>query len=219
MKTTILTQEKQKNHEKLWNQFQERYTLTDTQILQFKHYYAQLVSTNDIHNITAITNLKAVINYHFEDSLMLGQFFDLSSCVGLADVGTGGGFPGIVLKICYPQLPVVLIEVSHKKRVFLQEITDLLEITHITMSNLDWRTFLRKTNYTLDIFCARASLQPQELLRMFKPSSPYKDALLVYWASRHWLPDTQTAPFITREQDYKVGNKQRKLVFFKRDNC
>ena len=213
MKTTTLLQEN------LWNQFQERYNLTDIQIAQFKHYYTQLVDTNDLHNITAITDLKAVIKYHFEDSLALGQFVDLSSCRGLADVGAGGGFPGLVLKIYYPALSVVLIEVSYKKRVFLQKIIDLLELSGVTISSLDWRTFLRKTDYSLDIFCARASLQPQELLRMFKPSSPYKNALLVYWASKIWLPDASTAPFITREQEYKVGNKQRKLIFFGLNKC
>ena len=203
----------------VWQDFKERHNLTDKQVAQFKQYYTLLMQANDIHNITAITDLKAVIKYHFEDSLALGQFLDLSSTAGLADVGTGGGFPGIALKIKYPTLPVVLIEVSHKKRVFLQEVITALELADITINDFDWRTFLRKTDYTLELFCARASLQPLELLRMFKPSSPYKDALLVYWASKDWVPDAQTEPFIMREQEYTVGSKQRKLVFFKLNSC
>ncbi|MBA3954285.1 16S rRNA (guanine(527)-N(7))-methyltransferase RsmG [Candidatus Dependentiae bacterium] len=197
----------------LWQAFKERTNLTDRQLEQFQQYYTLLKETNDIHNLTAITDFMSVLKYHFEDSLMLGQFVDCTKLSCVADVGTGGGFPGLPLKIKYPHLQVVLIEVNFKKRAFLKEVVALLGLTDVEISELDWRTFLRKTEYPVELFSARASLQPEELLRMFKPASPYKNATLVYWASKEWTPDAYVQSFITKEEQYKMSHKSRRLIF------
>jgi len=49
---------------------------------------------------------------------------------------------------------------------------------------------------------------------MFKPSSPYKDAQLVYWATEQWEPTKFEQPFVKKQMAYSVGQKKRKLVFF-----
>jgi 16S rRNA (guanine(527)-N(7))-methyltransferase RsmG len=156
-----------------------------------------------------------IITDHFQDSLSITQFIDIAAQKGLCDIGTGGGFPGIPLKIMYPQLPMVLIEVNNKKITFLKEVIQALGLQDIELYRLDWRTFVRKTKYKLDLFCARASLRPDELIRMFtEATSSYKKAQLVYWASRHWELDMVEKPFFEKEERYVVGDKQRKLVFF-----
>ncbi len=202
------------DEESLWRSFALKYRLTHEQESLFKRYYELLVATNDLHNLTAITDVESVIAYHFDDSLVLGNFFDLSHITMLADVGTGAGFPGIPLKIAHPHLEIVLIEVNHKKIEFLEHIIDEFSLKGVMVVDLDWRTFLRKTNYGIDLFCARASVQSEELLRVFKPSSPYKQAQLIYWASRHWKASEMEQPFMVKEEDYTVGSKKRKLVFF-----
>ena len=181
----------------------------------FREYYSRLVATNKIHNLTAITDLDNVISDHFDDSLALIRAIDCASLRGLADVGTGAGFPGIPLKIIYPELPLFLIEVNGKKRAFLQELVDAFSLSDVVISELDWRTFLRSTDYPIDLFCARASLHPDELIRMFKPSSPYKEGTLVYWAASHWQPSTQVEKYCERIIAYKVGDKKRILVLLK----
>jgi 16S rRNA (guanine527-N7)-methyltransferase len=200
----------------LWASFAERHALTAGQLEQFKTYYRMLKDTNDIHNLTAITDLRAVIHYHFDDSLALGNFVAMHDITGIADVGSGGGFPGIPLKIKYPHVSVILIEVTHKKIEFLHSVIAELGLEHIQVYDLDWRTFLRKTDYVIDIFCARASLQPQELMRVFKPSTAYTDSKLVYWAARDWQPASEIQAYTTGQEQYTVGNKHRKLVFFSR---
>lgn len=197
-----------------WQSFQDRVQLTDEQLIQFQRYYILLKETNDIHNLTAITDFMSVLKYHFEDSLMLGNYTDCSKLSCIADVGTGGGFPGIPLKIKYPHLRVILIEVNLKKRAFLQEVIEQLGLLDVEVSSLDWRTFIRKTEYPIELFSARASLQPEELLRMFKPASPYKNSTLVYWASQEWTPDAYVRSFITKEEQYKMSHKSRRLIFF-----
>jgi hypothetical protein len=62
---------------------------------------------------------------------------------------------------------------------------------------------------------ARASLQLDELLRIFKPSSFLKTATLVYWASKKWIPTEQEKEYLEKCVEYDVGQKQRNLCFFK----
>ena len=200
--------------EAIWNNFAKRQVLSPEQIVQFKHYYDLLIRTNEIHNLTAITDLQRVVTDHFDDSLALRKFIALHELHQIADIGSGAGFPAIPLKIVFPHLTLVLIEVNHKKIAFLESVVEQLGLTDVTITDLDWRTFLRKTDFSIDLFCARASVHPDELVRMFKPTSPYKEARLVYWASRHWIAPEKIKLFIEREESYTVGDKNRRLIFF-----
>jgi 16S rRNA (guanine(527)-N(7))-methyltransferase RsmG len=205
-----------KNHETYWQAFQQQHQLTTTQLDQFKLYFELLQEWNDKINLTTVIDLRPVMDYHFSDSLALLGCEDLSQHTMLADVGTGGGFPGIPLKIARPDLKVILIEVTHKKIEFLKTVIEKLGLQDIEITDLDWRTFLRKTEYPISIFCGRASLQPEELVRAIKPGCYYKDATVVYWASGLWVPDESLKPLITRECLYNVRYQKRALVFFKR---
>lgn len=200
--------------EHIWLDFKQRQKLTDSQLNQFKKYYQMLIDTNDVHNLTAITNLGEIIKYHFEDSLALAFSQDMSQIKSIADVGTGGGFPAIPLKIKYPHIALLCIEVNHKKVRFLLDVFEALGLEQCEIFDLDWRTFIRKTTYKIDLFCARASLQPEELVRIFKPSSPYKDAKLVYWASVFWKPEQAEQKYIQADVPYRIGQKDRRLITF-----
>ena len=81
---------------------------------------------------------------------------------------------------------------------------------------MDWRTFLRKTDEPIELFVSRASLHTDELMRMFKPSCPYNNRQLVYWASVEWQITKQEEPFFEREIEYMVKTKKRRLIFFAR---
>jgi 16S rRNA (guanine(527)-N(7))-methyltransferase RsmG len=199
-----------------WLTFAQQAQLTPEQLSQFQTYYELLVAANELFNLTTITDLEGCIAYHFQDSLALGQFIPLATKHALADIGSGAGFPGIPLKIAYPHLAMLLIEVSHKKGAFLEEVCHTLGLSNIQVCALDWRTFLRKTAYPIELFCARASVQPSELLRMFKPSSPYNNAELAYWASATWVAEKEVLPFVYAEYPYKVGYRKRKLVILKK---
>lgn len=202
------------NDTQLWAGFAEHHKLTEKQCDQFKQYYKLMVAANEKFNLTTIVELRPVINYHFSDSLALSNFVDMTKLSMIADVGTGAGFPGIPLKIKYPELSVILIEVTLKKVQFLEMVIQELGLENIEVCTLDWRTFLRNTDYPIELFCARASLQPEELVRVFKSVSPYKNAQLVYWAAEDWLPGDKEKPYLIKEQQYQIKHKIRKLVFF-----
>jgi len=199
-----------------WSSFVAEEKLTDVQAKQFKQYLQLLIERSKQFNLTAVTDPGEMIDRHFRDALSLRPLLSNYAAPMIADVGTGAGIPGIPLKIAMPEMRLVLIEVNQKKIAFLEEVATLLGLKNVEIYPHDWRTFIRKTSYPVDIFVARASLQPKELLRVFSPSSPYRDTQLVYFASRHWSPDADISEYVTRQQSYQVGGTVRQLIFFSR---
>src|SRR3990172_3839367 len=121
------------NDQKRWQQFATDEQLTNGQLEKFQQYAALLLAWNKKSNLTAITELREIITDHFQDSLALKKVIDLSALTSLADVGSGAGFPGIPLAICYPHISVLLIEVNQKKIKFLQELMNVLSLTNVSI--------------------------------------------------------------------------------------
>lgn len=103
-------------------------TLTENQYEQFQKYFELLAEWNEKMNLTAITDESGVALKHFADSLSLLNFVDIPQNSSLADVGTGAGFPGIVLKIARPDIKLTLIDSLNKRLVFLNEVCSQLGI-------------------------------------------------------------------------------------------
>lgn len=97
-------------------------TLSDKQISQFISYYEMLVEWNQVMNLTAITEYEEVMKKHFLDSITLIKAFDITKKVSVIDVGCGAGFPGLALKIAYPNLKVTLLDSLNKRIHFLDEV-------------------------------------------------------------------------------------------------
>ena len=107
-------------------------TLNETMRMQLDEYAGYLKEYNEKINLTAITEYEEVLDKHFYDSLLAANG-DLKGI--LADVGTGAGFPGVVLKIVFPDLHVVLIEPLHKRCVFLESLIEKLALKGIEVVN------------------------------------------------------------------------------------
>ena len=197
-----------------YKRLDQEYQLSVDQSDRMKRYLAMLLEVNEVHNLTAIRDEMDAVNFHIFDSLEIAKHYDFSAIKAIADVGSGGGLPGLPLAILYPELSVTLIEVKHKKIEFLWRVIQELDIKNAFVYELDWRTFLRKTDFDIQLFCARASLPIEELFRMFKPSCTYNNAELVYWASRHWIPSEEEKKHIKKNIEYEVGNKKRQLIYF-----
>jgi len=121
-------------------------SLSDRQAEQFYRYYELLIEKNKVMNLTAITEFEEVISKHFIDSLMARKL--LKNTKGsLIDVGTGAGFPGIPLKIVYPELQIVLLDSLNKRVLFLNEVIEALGFEKITAVHGRAEDLAKKAEY------------------------------------------------------------------------
>lgn len=138
--------------------------VTEEQLKQLDTIYNTLVETNKTMNLTRITEKEDVYLKHFYDSLTLVKVYDLSKVNTLCDIGTGAGFPGLVLKIFYPNLEITLVDSLLKRVKYLNSLIDKLELTGIKAYHNRAEDII-KENKKFDIVTARAvSALPKLLL-------------------------------------------------------
>lgn len=103
-------------------------TLTDKQLAQLETYYHLLVEWNKKINLTAITDPKGVAIKHFADSLSLLHYLNIKENARVIDIGTGAGFPGVVLKIARPDIHLTLLDSLKKRFLFLEDLLSQLDL-------------------------------------------------------------------------------------------
>lgn len=129
--------------------------LNDEQKQQFELYCKLLLEYNTHTNITAIREESGVYLKHFYDSLTLVKVFDFNYEYSVLDVGSGGGFPGLVLAIAFPNLKLTLLDSNHKKSDFQKYIVSELNLNNVTIVNDRAESFF-KENIKYDVVVARA---------------------------------------------------------------
>ena len=142
--------------------------LSDQQIAKFMKYYEMLIETNKVMNLTAITDYEEVCIKHFADSLSIVRSFDISGNqdIRILDIGTGAGFPGIPLKIAYPEIHITLLDSLTKRIRVLDNVIDTLDLNNsgsITTVDMRAEDYVRepgiRESYDLTVSRAVANLR------------------------------------------------------------
>ena len=130
--------------------------ITDEEINKLEKYAELLKKWNEKINLTAITEKEQVYLKHFYDSLTLVKAIDLNKVNTLCDLGTGAGFPGLVLKIFFPQLELTLVDALNKRINFLNIVIKELSLDNVTLVHARAEEYGKEHRECFDVVTARA---------------------------------------------------------------
>ena len=130
-------------------------TITKEQLSKLSTYASFLQEYNTHTNLTTITETKDIYLKHFYDSLTITKYIDLTKYNTLLDIGTGAGFPGLVLKIVFPHLSITLLDSNNKKITFLHELSNKLNI-QLELIHSRAEEYIKNKRESFDIVTSRA---------------------------------------------------------------
>ena len=134
--------------------------ITEDQLQKLNKFYELLVEWNEKINLTRITEKEDVYLKHFYDSLTITKVINLNEVETLCDIGTGAGFPGVVLKIMYPNLKITLVDALQKRVNYLNEIIKELDLKDIEALHVRGEDLKEK----YDVVTSRAVANIEKLL-------------------------------------------------------
>ena len=147
--------------------------LTETQVRQFVRYYAELARWNKRVNLTAITEWEAVQSKHFLDSLaaVMALPAEMLHAGSFIDVGSGGGFPGLPMKLAFPGMRGTLLDATAKKTAFLEHAREALDLRHTAVRRERAETLAHESGLreSFDIAFSRAVAEIATLAELTLP--------------------------------------------------
>lgn len=146
--------------------FIKTYAPNDLQLKNLDLYAKLLKEYNEVMNLTGIDDFEEVYLKHFYDSLTIAKFIDKSNKLEIADLGSGAGFPGIILAIFFPNHQFYLIEPLQKRCKFLQVIIEKLSLKNVIIENKR----MEEINHQFDIITSRAVAKLNILLELAIPN-------------------------------------------------
>ena len=194
-------------------------TLTDKQISQFLVYYEMLTEWNQSVNLTAITKYQDVMKKHFIDSLSLVKVYDVKSRSSVIDVGTGAGFPGLALKIAFPEMELTLLDSLNKRIHFLNAVIERLKLFGIKTLHGRAEDYARQDTYReqFDLCVSRAVANLSTLSEYCLPFVK-KDGLFISYKSEKIGEEWKAADPIPSIRIH-ADNTHRHIGAYCRQNC
>ena len=130
--------------------------INEEQLNQLNKYYELLIEHNKVMNLTGITEKEEVYLKHFYDCLTINEIIDLKDIDSLCDIGTGAGFPGLVIKILFPNIKVTLLDSLNKRINFLNIVIKELNLKNIETIHTRAEEYAINNRNKFDITTARA---------------------------------------------------------------
>lgn len=201
------------------------FNLSSEALKQFGMYYSFLLEENEKINLTAIIKEDEVYIKHFYDSLIVTKYTDFSEDIKVADIGSGAGFPGIPLKIMYPNIVMYLIEPTKKRCNFLRELVSKLNLKEVYI--IDERAEKIPFREVFDLVLARAVAPMNVLLELCIPFIKVKGKFIALKGSNveEEIANSanalkQLSAYIKETVKYSLPQEmgQRALVIFSKDH-
>lgn len=142
--------------------------LSDEQIESYKTYSKLLQEWNKVMDLTAIDEEAQIVEKHFYDSLISAKYFRYENQT-LLDIGSGAGFPGLVLAIAFPNLKITLLEPTLKRCNFLNEVIKVLDLSNVKVVNDRAENYVKEKRESFDLVTSRAVSRLNMLLELSIP--------------------------------------------------
>lgn len=199
--------------------------INNDQIKKLDKYHELLVEYNKVMNLTGITEKEEVYLKHFYDSLTIVKTIDLKEENSLCDIGTGAGFPGLVLKIIFPNLKVTLLDSLNKRVEFLKVVINELKLDNIEVIHARAEEYALKNRNKFDITTARAVAHLSILLEYAIPMTKANKYFIALKANvneelteiNNALLKLNTSLVKKEEFDLPIENSKRTIVMFKKN--
>lgn len=189
--------------------------LTEEQIDSFLIYYEMLEEWNQVMNLTTVTEYNEVMKKHFIDSLSLVKAYDPGKRTSVIDVGTGAGFPGLALKIAFPDLKVTLLDSLNKRINFLDAVIDRLHLQGVETIHGRAEDFARpgKLRESYDLCVSRAVANLSTLSEYCLPFVKTGGLFIAYKSERS-AEEIQTAEKAITD----LGGRRKETIKFQLPN-
>lgn len=143
--------------------------VTDNNLKDLDLYYKELVAYNAKTNLTTIIEKENVYLKHFYDSLTIVKTYNFNDSLSILDIGSGAGFPGVVLKIFFPNLKLCLLDSNNKKTTFLKHIVKKLNFSNTDVINKRAEEYINESRETFDLVTSRAVAKTRVLCEIGLP--------------------------------------------------
>jgi len=184
--------------------------VTDRQLEDLKIYKEMLIEYNKKFNLTALKTDEEIYLKHFYDSLTIIKTTDLDEYLNVLDIGTGAGFPGLVLKIFFPKLKIVLLDSNNKKITFLKEVIKRLGLESIEC--IHGRAEELNDNYReyFDVVTSRAVASLRVLSELALPYAKVNGLFIAMKANA--LEEIREAETTIKKLNSKIIKKEKFLL-------
>lgn len=199
--------------------------LNEEQINKLDKYHELLVEYNKVMNLTGITEKEEVYLKHFYDSLTIVKVINLKEETSLCDIGTGAGFPGLVIKIIFPHLKVILLDSLNKRVEFLKKVINELKLDNIEVIHVRAEEYALENRNKFDITTARAVAHLSILLEYAIPMTKENKYFIALKANvdeelneiNKALTILNTSLLKKEEFNLPIENSKRTIVMFKKN--